>query len=155
MSRNLILSSLILLLFIGCSGPVDNNICTDADIIEHGPDQIEIRFCKRSWGGVVGPHGYVGFITTGYGAALEGKGPIFVNPKFQDNPPDSRCIGIITLDRIHNRVIVDMQRIMSKPGEPEQTKPHPANGTYVVKSVRKAMPDEQKWFRQWIAQGVK
>ena len=114
-------------------------------LIEKSPGKLLLAITKPQWGGVFGPHGYVGYETIGYWAALEGSGPVFVNPHFQDNPSRFHCIGTITLDREHNRVTVNMRRMVSDIGKAERTKPHPANGTYTIESVRKARHDEN-WF---------
>ncbi len=37
------------------------------------------------------------------------------------------------IDKKNKKVIVDLQRIVSKPGEPEKLEPSPANGTYPIK----------------------
>src|SRR5580765_146122 len=115
MRQLLICSSLILSLMTGCTGPVHPKNHDGAILIEQDPSAIELRFWKRSWGGIVGPHGYVGYTTVSYIAALQGTGPTFANPPFLDNPPDFRCIGTITLDREHGRVAVNMRRIVTKP----------------------------------------
>jgi len=146
---------LLLAMLTGCIGSRDRHVCDNAELIEQGPGETELRFCHRDWGGVMGPHGYVGYQTTSYGAALEGSGPTFTNPIFQDNPPDFKCTGSITLDREHNRVVVAMWRIISAPGEPDRRQAHPANGTYSIISTRSARRDEQQWFREWLAKEEK
>lgn len=154
MTKSLMICFVIFLLLTGCVGKADRHVCDGANLIEQGPSEIEMRFCKRYWGGVIGPHGYIGYITMGYGAALIGKGPIFTNPRFQDDPPTFHCVGTITLDREHNQIEVNMFRIVSEPGKPEQTKPHPANGKYLIQSVREANPDERQWFRAWQTNNI-
>jgi hypothetical protein len=146
---------LIVSMLTGCVGPSNRHVCESAQLIEHGAAGIELRFCHRYWGGFLGPHGYVGYQTTSFGAALEGVGPTFTNPRFQDNPADFQCVGSITLDREHNRVVIAMWRVISVPGKPDRRNAHPANGTYGIESVRKAMPDEDQWFRQWLAKSKK
>ncbi|HVV71338.1 MAG TPA: hypothetical protein VHI52_07545 [Verrucomicrobiae bacterium] len=95
--------------------------------------------------GIWGPEGYVRSRTAGFWAALEGAGPVYINPHFQDDSSDFPCIGSITVDRDHNKVTLDMHRVLSKPGEATRTKPHPANGTYGIEAIRKARPEEA-WF---------
>jgi hypothetical protein len=146
---------LILSMLTGCMGSSTRHVCDGVQLIEHGAAGIELRFCHRYWGGIVGPHGYEGYQTTGYGAALVGVGPRFMNPRFQDNPPDFQCVGSITLDRENNRVVVAMWRVIIVQGKPGRKRAHPANGTYGIESVRKAMPDEEQWFRQWVTSGKK
>jgi len=148
MNQSPILSVLILTLMVGCVAPSHPKARNGAVLIEQGPGEIELRFWKRSWGGIFGVHGYVGYVTHSYAAALEGSGPIFTNPRFQDNP-GFHCLGTIVLDREHNQVTINMRRIVSMQGEPERAKPHPANGTYTIESVRKAKADEMQWYKSW------
>ena len=152
MSRFQSLLFACLFLVGGCTGRSGPESRDGAILIEQGPSQTELRFWKHSWGGIVGVHGYVGYVTYSCAAALDGSGPIFRNPKFLDNPPDFRCVGTITLDRRRNEVIVEMRRLISKPGEPEQGKAHPANGKYRIESVRKATVPERDSFSKWEAQ---
>jgi hypothetical protein len=86
MKQLLLFSSLILSLMTGCTGPAHPKTHDGAILIEQGTGEVELRFWKRSWGGIFGVHGWVGYVTYSYAAALEGSGPIFTNPKFQDNP---------------------------------------------------------------------
>jgi hypothetical protein len=88
--------------------------------------------------------GIMGYDASSYWAELEGSGPIFVNPPFVGGSGEP-CIGTITLDREHSEVTIKLRRIVSAPGEPLKTKPHPANGTYKINTVRKANFYE-KWF---------
>jgi len=116
-----------------------------ASLIKTSSDKMWLSITKREWGGVLGPHGYVGHQWYGYCIELDGVGPIFTNPPFHDNPPDFRCVDTVTLDRDHDRVIVNMRRVISKPGAPEHTRPHPGNGTYTIESIRSAKTNEY-WF---------
>jgi hypothetical protein len=132
----------IICLLPGCAGTRDNSNHEHADLIVYGPGHVDIEITKRSWAGFWGPEGYVGYQDEHYAAGLRGSGPAFVNPTFIDNPPSFRCVGTIILDREHNKIVVDMRRIVSKSGEPEKAKPHPANGTYLIKTMREARPGE-------------
>ena len=116
-----------------------------AELIEIAPDKTLANITKREWAGFWGPEGYVGYKVYGYTAALSGDGPVFVDPHFVDNPPSFHCVGTITLDRDHKRITVNLRRVVSKEGEPETTKPHPANGEYLIESVRKPGKDDA-WF---------
>jgi hypothetical protein len=131
----------------GCSSS-DN--CYGADLIQQGSEAAELRFCRRSWGGFLGPHGYIGYENTGYKAGLVGIGPTFTNPIFMDNPGYFHCIGTISLDKERNQVTIKLCRIFSEPGKPLQTNSHPANGTYKIITVREAYPDEREAFKSWI-----
>jgi hypothetical protein len=126
----------------GCVGVRNVNEQDYAKLIDFGQDGVVVLISKREWEGFWGPEGYIGLVKRQYRAGLHGMGPVFVNPRFQDNPPDIHCIGTVTLDREHEKVIIDMRRILSKPGEPERTRPHPANGAYRIESTRRADPDE-------------
>lgn len=135
-------------LLAGCVNSFDNNTGQGATLVIHGSGEIELAFCKRSWQGMVTPHGFGGYEYIVYKAALIGEGPIFSDPPFQDNPPDFHCFGTITLDREHREVTVNMRRGLSKKGE--KTRPHPANGTYRVTSERDANAMETEYFRNWL-----
>jgi hypothetical protein len=73
-----------------------------------------------------------------YWAVLEGSGPVFRNPRFQDIPPRHPVRGTITLDREHHTVSVSMRWVLSEAerGRPEVAISHPANGTYDFGSIR-------------------
>src|SRR4051812_34310944 len=139
------LQLLILLLasaLVGCAGTRDPYGHDRADLVEIEAGKTLLAINHREWGGLLGPHGYIGYRSNGYLTALEGSGPVFINPHFLDNPPFIPCIGTITLDREHNKVTVNMRRIVSKPEEPVRTKPHPANGTFTIESVKTAGIDD-------------
>ncbi len=116
---------------------------------EVGRGYSELIFSRREWGGFWGPEGYIGFRDVGYSAILSGAGPLYTNPFFNDNPP-GRCIGTITMNREQSRVTLSMSRVVSKPGAPERTHAHPANGTYPIKSVIIFTPRQQEaWLKDW------
>jgi hypothetical protein len=129
----------------GCAIEKGDTSSTHCILVEKEPGKLLLGFSKREWGGFYGPEGYVGYRYVGYWAALEGDGPEYVNPHFQDNPSEFKCVGTITLDKGQNEATVKMQRVVSKEGEPERTTPHPANGTYHIEIVRKAKSYEH-WF---------
>jgi hypothetical protein len=141
-----VLPFLLIWILTGCVGSQDRHECDNATLVEQETNEIELK--------IFGSDGYIGFQTVGYGAALIGIGPVFTNPLFQDNPAHFRCIGTITLDREHKRVVVNMRRIISDPGQPERTVSHPANGTYDIDIVRPAASDEQQWFRAWLTNSI-
>jgi|SRR5947209_17085793 len=129
----------------GCLGTKGTDNGEHVVLVRKASDKLLLAITKREWGGLLGLHGYVGYRHVGYWAALGGAGPIFVNPHFQDNPSDFQCKGTITLDTAGRRVTIEMWRIVSKPGEPERIKPHPANGTFTIERLRDARPEEA-WF---------
>jgi hypothetical protein len=139
-----LVSAMAMLLF-GCASSRNSDPQDHCTLIESGPEKLLLAVNPREWGGFWGIHGYIGYEHIGYWAALAGPGPEFINPHFQDNPASFRCIGTITLDREHNKVTLNMRRIVSEAGSPQRTKPHPANGTYSIELIRKAKPDES-WF---------
>ena|SRR5882757_570438 len=142
--KHIILTStlVILSLLTGCAGSREPNNRDHAELVEHPSGKIEVVITKWQWEGFWGSEGYIGSRPNHYSAILSGNGPVFNNPSFIDNPPTIRCVGTITLDREHKKVIVNMRRITSKPGESERTKPHPANGTYPIESTRNAKAGE-------------
>jgi hypothetical protein len=138
-----ILCSLLVAVLSGCSTTTTRN--DHVTLIEVAPGKLLLAVVKREHVGIWGPEGYVASRRAGYWAALEGSGPMFTNPHFQDDSSDLRCVGTIALDREHSMVTLNMQRVVSEPGKPQRTKHHPANGTYVIESIRKARPGES-WF---------
>ena len=140
----LIISLAIVALVAGaCVASKDADRRVHVVLIRKAPGKHLLAISKREWGGVLGPHGFVGYISVGYWAALEGSGPIFVNPHFQDNPSEFQCTGVITLDIEHKRVKVEMRRVAPERGGVE--KAHPAHGTYTIETIRDSGPDEA-WF---------
>jgi hypothetical protein len=140
--KKLFLVSACIWLLAACVGTQPTADNDHAELVEFGADKVEVKIETKEWGGIFGIHGFVGYQHEEYVATLVGKGPMFTNPEFLDNPPTNRCIGTITLDRQHSRVTVNMWRIISEPGEPEKTELHPANGTYPIQSIRQASPLE-------------
>jgi hypothetical protein len=132
---------LLILLAWGCASNDKQEAHDYADLIVYGPEKVVVRFKHRYWAGFWGPEGYIGYRYSEYRAWLRGTGPSFRNPEFHDDPP-GQCIGTITLDREHNRALMDMRRVTSQPEKPERTKRHPANGTYIIRSIRQAKGDE-------------
>jgi len=126
-------------LFSGCAAKPPNQTV----LLEVDPGKHLLGIAIERWEGW-GPEGYAGYHSSSYWAALEGDGPIFVNPRLVGGAGD-RCIGTITLDKEHNDVTINMMRIVSAPGGPLRTTPHPANGTHKIDLVRKATSYE-KWF---------
>jgi hypothetical protein len=129
----------------GCTSPTKGKGVTRVELIRKGQGKMLLSITRREWEGVAGPHGFVGYSTVGYWTALDGAGPTFENPHFQDNPSDFRCVGSVTLDMVNRRVRIEMKRIVSKPGEVERLRPHPVNGIYSIDAVRDAKLEEQ-WF---------
>jgi len=132
-----------LLMCVGCASPRQTG-GGDAVIIDFGPGRTVVQINKKIWTGFLGSEGHVGDRPYTCYAALEGAGPIFTNPRFEELSP-FHSIGTITLDPEHNSVTVNMRRVKSKPGEPQKTARTPANGTYKISSVRKPQPGES-WF---------
>ena len=131
-----------LVLVTACAGTGGHKPNDYADLIVYEPEKVDVLITHREWAGLFGHHGYPGYEQRHYRVGLRGPGPKFVNPKFQDNPPTIECVGSVNLNREHNRVTLDMRRVVSQPGESMRTKAHPANGTYVILSTRKAGSDE-------------
>ena len=143
-----ILRTILLVLAVtvsACTSPTKGKGVTRVELIRKGEGKMLLSITRREWEGVVGPHGFVGYSTVGYWAALDGAGPSFENPHFQDNPSDFRCVGSITVDLVKRSVRIEMKRIVSKTGEVERLRPHPVNGTYSIDAVRDAKLEEQ-WF---------
>ena len=111
-------------------------------LVRKGPEKCW-KYGYREQIVVPGPDGYTGHHKVTYWAALAGSGPTFVNPHFADVPQEYHCIGAINVDLDHKLVSIDMRRIVSKPGEPEETRPHPANGVHRIEKIR---DDNHSWW---------
>jgi hypothetical protein len=123
----------LIILLSGCATKHPDDI----RLIERGAGVSTLNINRARWEGFLGPDGNPGYVYWTYYATLDGDGPIYVNPPFQDMPSDFKCIGTITLDREHKLVTVNMRRIISAPGQPVRTRSHPANGTYKINFIGK------------------
>src|SRR3954470_1888817 len=110
MKRFVLLNTFAIACWFGCAGRGSAPESEHVDIVEHTPSKFTLLISKREWGGITGPHGYVGNEIRHYKAELNGTGPTFINPRFQDNPPDNKCVGKIILDGPHSTVTLDMRR---------------------------------------------
>ena len=104
-------------------------------VSEH-PGTVCLQICRKSWEplfGVDGPGGpREGYV---FWSNLSGEGPVYRDPELHESslshPFPNR--GTITIDKKNKRVTIDLQRIVSKPGEPEKLETSPANGTYPIR----------------------
>lgn len=137
---------LVLVLLPACSSPPTKQSRRSVDLIRNHAGATWVVINTREWGGVFGVDGFVGFENQTYLAKLEGSGPVYTAPFFQDNPFGVKCVGTITLDRKSNKVLVDMHRVVTDPRESVRSGPHPANGFYTIGTEREAKPTE-KWYQ--------
>lgn len=145
MTKLIHLVALVSVLCVGCVSAKNKTQNGQVALVLFAPGKQLLSIAKREKVGIWGPEGYVGSRTAGYWAALEGDGPVFVNPHFQDDSSDLPCVGTIALDMARRTVTLDLHRVVSRPGEAKRTKPHPANGMYHIETVRDARPGEA-WF---------
>jgi hypothetical protein len=141
----------ILILFCGiilagcASWPKPDDTDFHVKLVRKGPEKMLLEVWRREQIVVPGPDGYTGHHKVTYWAALAGGGPTFVNPHFADVPQEYHCIGTINVDLDHKLVSIDMRRIVSKPGEPQETQPHPANGVHRIEKITHGKPGDW-WF---------
>lgn len=101
----------------------------------HVPGTVCIKIMAKCWGSLVQEP----VITTPeeallYWVNVTGDGPVYRDVALNDRAgPPSPHLGTITIDKKANKVIIDLQRIVSKPGEPLEIEQSPANGTYRIK----------------------
>jgi hypothetical protein len=110
--------------------------------VRDSDNEIQLVICNDV------PHRHIltiggGMVTGGhltfFGAILQGDGPVYRNPEPMFNPVGDRSSqGTITVDREHNRVIIDLQIEKDgkfQPGVPlvKTIIPCPANGTYPIR----------------------
>jgi hypothetical protein len=96
-----------------------------------------LKIMVKYWRPLITADGGPGGPTEGwlYWMNLTGDGPVYNDQAIhEDNGYPPLChLGTITIDKKNKKVIIDLQRIISKPGEPVKTEPSPANGTYPIK----------------------
>lgn len=136
---------LITILLAGCSyvPPSENKADWFATVENGGPGKLTpverkvgtlcLKINVTEWVPLLGPDG-LGGRRTGYRywTILEGNGPVFRDPDLHqsDRLHSFNHRGTITIDEKGRKVIIDLQKIVSKPGEPERLEPSPANGSY-------------------------
>ena len=98
-------------------------------------DKVKLEIKDTRWTPLVGPSGFGGNKESLYfWATLEGAGPVYQNPELHENGPNFyQSLGTITVDRKKGTVTIELNRVLSKAGEPQRTEPSPANGTYAIK----------------------
>lgn len=133
------------MLLAGCAGYNSADNSFHVKLVRNAPEKMMLEISRQEPFAVAGSDGYVGHHKVTYWAALAGTGPTFVNPHFADSPAEYHCLGSITVDLDHSLVSINMRRIVSKPGEPEQAEPHPANGVHRIEKIRNSKHDEW-WF---------
>jgi hypothetical protein len=130
---------------LGCASPGDpGERYVELRIASDTKMQMLIR--SDVWRGFVTPHGYGGYAHNIHSwVTLDGPGPVFVDPKFTENSNTQfKHTGEITVNRPSGKVTVNLQKIVSKTGEPLRKEPSSANGIYVIKKVTREpfMPHE-------------
>jgi len=146
--KNASTAILLTMLLTGCAyvPPSQNKADWFATVEESGPGKLTpvptfagslyLEISSKSWEPLVGPDGFGGRRTGyEYWAILSGDGPVFRDPDLVENGRLERTHhrGTITIDKKDKKVIIDLQRIASKPDEPERLEPSPANGSYPLK----------------------
>jgi hypothetical protein len=96
-----------------------------------------LKIMVKFWRPLITADGGPGGPTEGwlYWVNLTGEGPVYHDQAIhEDNGyPTPRQLGTISIDKKNKKVIIDLQQLVSKPGEPLKTEPSPANGTYRIK----------------------
>jgi len=73
-----------------------------------------------------------------FGLKLEGPGPVYRKFEVHRHGAATSSVpheGTVTIDPKQQWVVIDLQEVMSKPGEPRRTEPCAANGRYPVESI--------------------
>jgi hypothetical protein len=99
--------------------------------------RIQILIRDDVWRGIFTVHGYGGYAhNIHFWSTLGGEGPTYVDPSLMENSNTQFAHhGKITVDRKNKRVVIDLQRVVSKTGESEKLEPSPANGVYLIKKI--------------------
>lgn len=109
-----------------------------AELRDRGSDSLQVLIVADQQEGVFTVHGLGRGNLTGlyYWVTLSGPGPTYADPKLYINSNTQfRHVGTITVDRGKRQVVIDLKRVVSKPGEPEKLELSPANGTYPIKKA--------------------
>ena len=104
--------------------------------VSEAPSRVCLEIKSKYWLPLLGPDGPGGSRESiEFWTNLEGEGPVYRDTDLIDNNPteETHNRGTITIDKKKKKVIIDLQRIISKPGEPEKTEPNRANGAYHLK----------------------
>lgn len=76
------------------------------------------------------------FQQVGFQIVLKGKAPVYRDSQIrQDTVTPASYRGTVTLGPKQEWVLIDLQEIVSKPGEAVRTEPCPANGKYLVEEI--------------------
>ena len=130
----------VIIVACGCAYvPPSNDKAQWYATIESESDKLDIN--ANEWVPLFNSEGLLGGTRRVrlYSADLIGPGPIYENPVLVDyNSPQwweskPHLLGTITVDTKAKNVVVDLQQITSKAGEPVRTEPSPANGTFPFK----------------------
>lgn len=136
---------LTLVLLMGCQTQA-SEAERYAELRSDSSGRVQVLIRADVWRGIFTIHGFGGYAhNIYYWATLKGEGPDYRDPVFHQNAPIPREIhrGTITVDGKKKQVVIDLKRVVSKPGEPEKLEPSSANGTYPIKKVTQEpfMPD--------------
>jgi hypothetical protein len=133
-------------LFIGCA-TTSSSERDEAILIDFGRGRLMLQINKLEWAGLWGAEGYIGYRYRTYYAGLEGGGPVYADPPYEEISDCSHFLGTITIDRERNRVIVKIKRV----NRGRETT-DPGSGTYAIKTVRKPGPHETWFFKDRAVQ---
>jgi len=129
--------ALVFCCLMGCSSCGASEKYAEMKVGDNG--RLQVLIWEDVWQGLFTSHGFGGYIhNMYYWSTLSGDGPVYVNPKLNKNGLRSEQYehrGTITVDQKDKKLIIDLQRIVSKAGEPERLEPSPANGTYRIKKI--------------------
>ena len=101
-------------------------------------DSVQVVIFANQWGGLFTVHGLGPGIVQNlhYWVTLNGPGPIYRNPKlYQNGRAQYEHVGTITVDRSAKRVVIDLERVISRPNAPNLLEPSPANGSYRIRRI--------------------
>ena len=114
-----------------------SDLFAELRIAPDGKMQIMIR--EDIWRGFFTINGYGGYAhNIYYWSTLVGSGPIYNNPRLiQNGDAQFTHRGTITVEVVNKTAVIELERIVSKPGETERLELSPANGTYRIKKINR------------------
>jgi len=129
---------LCLVILSGCQAQT-NSPTKYAELRLSKESRIQVLIRSKKWEGLFNSHyGFAGYYShsTFFWCTLEGTKTEHLNPNLIINGGGRyKYRGTIKVDRKGKSVVIALERLASKPEEPERWEASPANGTYPIKEI--------------------
>jgi hypothetical protein len=128
---------LSLMLLTGCAQTSTPTKYAELRLSKESRIQVLIR--SKRWMGLVNPEDGIAAhnsYSTYCWSTLDSTKSEYVNPAFNiTSTVQHKHRGTIKVDRKGKSVVIALERLVSKPGEPERWEASPHNGTYQIKEI--------------------